>query len=393
MIDFTPSEESRLLVETVRRFVETELRPLEEEVEAKGYLEPETAGELLAKSRALGLFAMNIPSELGGGGLGAVDLCLVEEQAGTTKDILIRRAFGNVYEVLLAGDEAQRERWLLPSVRGKRVYSIAMTEPEAGSDAAGIKTRAVRDGSGWRLDGHKHFVSDGAFSDFFVVSAVTEPEAGARGISLFLVDKGLAGFTVGRDQPMMGLRGTSHVELFFDDVGLDGACLLGEEGRGLRLILDTVGRIRLAHIGARAVGMATRLLDMMVTQARERRQFGQRIGDFQMMQAMLADSAMELAQTRLLVLNAAWEVDQGLEAREKISMVKVQAAELVNRIADRAVQMHGGLGFCKDLPVERIYRDCRVMRIFDGTSEIHRGVVARGLLEKGSALLDPGAGA
>ncbi len=392
MIDFTPDEETRLLVETVRRFVERELRPLEEEVEASGGLDPAVAADLLVKSRALGLFAMNMPVELGGGGLDAVQLCLVEEVAGTTKDILIRRAFGNVYEVLLAGDAAQHELWLLPSIRGERVYSIAITEPAAGSDAAGIKTRAVRDGDGWRLSGHKHFVSDGAFSDFFVVSAVTDPEAGARGISLFLVDRGLAGFTVGRDQPMMGLRGTSHVELFFDDVALDAQCLLGGEGRGLRLVLDTIGRIRLAHIGARAVGMATRLLDMMVTQARERRQFGRPIGDFQMMQALLADSAMEIAQTRLLVLNAARESDLGFDPREKVSMVKVQAAELVGRVADRALQMHGGMGFSKDLPIERIARDCRVMRIFDGTSEIHRAVVARGLLEKGVAILDPFAG-
>ncbi len=389
MIDFTPSEETRLLVDTVRRFVESELRPLEEEVETIGLLAPEVAAELLAKSRALGLFAMNMPAELGGGGLDAVQLCLVEEQAGTTKDILIRRAFGNVYEVLLAGDQGQRERWLLPSIRGERVYSIAITEPEAGSNASGIKTRAFRDGEGWRLGGHKYFVSDGAFSDFFVVSAVTDPEAGPRGISLFLVDKGLPGLTVGRDQPMMGLRGTSHVELFFDDVPLDGQCLLGAEGRGLRLILDSIGRIRLAHIGARAVGMATRLLDMMVTQARNRRQFGRPIGEFQMMQAMLADSAMEITQTRLLVLNAARELDLGLDPREKVSMVKVQAAELVGRVADRALQMHGGMGYAKDLTIERIYRDCRVMRIFDGTSEIHRGVVARGLLEKGVAILDP----
>jgi len=191
---------------------------------------------------------------------------------------------------------------------------------------------------------------------------------------------------------MMGLRGTSHVELFFDDVALDAQCLLGGEGRGLRLVLDTIGRIRLAHIGARAVGMATRLLDMMVTQARERRQFGRPIGDFQMMQALLADSAMEIAQTRLLVLNAARESDLGFDPREKVSMVKVQAAELVGRVADRALQMHGGMGFSKDLPIERIARDCRVMRIFDGTSEIHRAVVARGLLEKGVAILDPFAG-
>ncbi len=351
MIDFSISHETRLIVETVRRFVESELQPLEEEVETKGALDPDQACEIIQKSKALGLYGLNMPREVGGGGLSTVETCLVEEQAGHTIDILIRRALGNVYEMLLACKGGQRERWLLPTVRGERHCSIAMTEPEAGSDAAGIRTRAVLDGNGWRLSGQKHFISDGAFADFFVVSAVTDPDAGHRGISLFLVDKGQPGFTVGRDQPMMGLRGTSHVELFFDDVRLDSDHLLGEAGRGLRLLLGTIARIRLAHIGARAVGMGTRLLGMMATQASERRQFGQPIGDFQMLQSMLADSAMELNATRWTVLNAAWEVDQGLDPREKVSMVKVYAAETLGRIADRAVQIFGGMGYCKDLPI------------------------------------------
>ncbi len=381
-MDFSIPEETRIIADTVRRFVATELQPLEKEVDESGVLAPETAAAIFEKSKALGLYAMNMPAELGGGGLDAVQMCLVEEQAGQTSDILIRRAFGNVYEVLLAADEAQRRRWLEPAIRGERVFSIAITEPGAGSDAAGIKTRAVPDGEGWRLTGHKHFVSDGAFSDFFVVSAVTDSDAGAGGISLFLVDKGLPGFTVGRDQPMMGLRGTSHLELFFDAVPLGPERLLGQPGRGLRLVLETIGRIRLAHIGARSVGMASRILAMMVAQARERRQFDQRIGDFQMVQQMLADSAIEINAARLMVLDAAWALDQGDQVRDKISMVKVYAAETYGRVADRAVQLFGGSGFSKDLPIERFYRDSRVARIYDGTSEIHRTVVARALLRE-----------
>ena len=232
MFDFSTDETTRLLLDTVCGFVRTELLPLEEEVERGGALAPEHAAEVFAKARALGLYAMNMPVELGGGGLSAVQVCLVEEQFGHTKDILIRRAFGNAYEVLLECRGAQRERWLAPVVRGERVCSIAITEPGAGSDAAGIRTRAVRDGEGWWLNGAKHFVSDGLFSDFFVVSAVTGPHAGERGISLFLVDKAKDGVRVGRDQPMMGLAGTSHVELFFDDVALGAECLLGEPGTG-----------------------------------------------------------------------------------------------------------------------------------------------------------------
>jgi len=388
-MDFALSEEERLLVSTVRRFVETELQPLEAEVEASGELAPDLAAAIFNKSRALGLYAMNMPTELGGGGLSAVQTCLVEEQTGRTMDILIRRAFGNVYEVLLACTGAQRARWLDPSVRGERVCSIAITEPDAGSDAAAIRTRATADGDGWRLHGHKHFVSDGAWSDFFVVSAVTDPDAGPRGISLFLVDKGTPGFRIGRNQPMMGLAGTSHLELWFDDVHLGADNLLGEPGRGLRLVLSTISRIRLAHIGARAIGAASRALEMMIEHARERRQFGRPIGDFQMVQQMIADSAMEIAAARLMVLSSAFDLDQGLEAREKVSMVKVQAAETYSRVADRAVQVFGGMGYCKDLPVERFYRDSRIFRIYDGTSEIHRTMIARALIEKGAAIIEP----
>ena len=389
MFDFSPDETTRRLLDTVRRFVRTELFPIEEEVEREGALAPERAAGIFGKARALGLYAMNMPCELGGGGLSAVQICLVEEQFGHTKDILIRRAFGNAYEVLLECRGVQRERWLAPVVRGERVCSIAITEPGAGSDAAGIRTRAARDGDGWRLNGAKHFVSDGLFSDFFVVSAVTDPDAGGRGISLFLVDKALDGVRVGRDQPMMGLVGTSHVELFFDDVALGPECLLGDEGRGLGLVFNTLGRIRLAHIGARALGLSRRLLDAMTDYANERRQFGRPIGEFQLVQQMIADSAIEIASAWLLMLHTAWRIDRGDPAREGISMVKVQASETLGRVADRAVQVFGGAGYCKDHAVERMYRDARISRIYDGTSEIHRGVVARGLLAQGAGAVLP----
>jgi acyl-CoA dehydrogenase len=384
-MDFALTEEQRRLVETARRFVRTELMPLERELEETRQLDPAKARDIFEKSRALGLYAVNIPAEYGGGGLSAVDTCLAEEQFGHTTDILIRRAFGNVYEVLLLADKHQRERWLEPAVRGERVFCVCFTEPEAGSDAAGIKSRAMRDGDGWLLSGQKIFISDGLFSDFFVVSAVTDPSAGAKGISLFILDKGMPGFTVGRDQPMMGLAGTSHVELFFDNVRLGPEHLLGQEGRGLIHAFETLGRIRLAQIGSRAVGKATRILDMMTDYARERRQFGKPIGEQQLIQQLLADSAIEINAARLLVLQAAAELDQGRDARERISMVKVYAAEMLGRVADRAVQVFGGMGYCKDLPIERFYRDARIFRIFDGTSEIHRTVIARAMLKHGAA--------
>jgi len=384
-MDFSLSDEQRLLVETARRFVRSELMPLEKELEEKRALDPARARAIFEKSKALGLYAVNIPAEYGGGGLSAVDTCLAEEQFGHTTDILIRRAFGNVYEVLLLANDRQRERWLLPSVRGERVFSVCFTEPEAGSDAAGIRTRATRDGDGWLLTGQKIFISDGLFSDFFVVSAVTDPTKGAKGISLFILDKDMPGFTIGRDQPMMGLAGTSHIEMFFEGVRLGPEHLLGQEGRGLNHAFETLGRIRLAQIGARAVGKATRILDMTTEHARERRQFGKPIGEQQLIQQLLADSAIEINAARLLLLHAAHEIDQGRDARERISMVKVYASEMLGRVSDRAVQVFGGMGYCKDLPIERFYRDARIFRIFDGTSEIHRTVIARSMLKHGAA--------
>ena len=194
----------------------------------------------------------------------------------------------------------------------------------------------------------------------------------------------MPGFTLGRDQKMMGLAGTSHLELFFDDVELGPERLLGKEGRGLNHAFETLGRIRLAHIGARAVGKATRIMSMMTDFARERRQFGRAIGEFQLLQQMLADSAMEINAARLMVLQTAWELDQGGDGRERISMVKVYAAEMLGRVADRAVQIHGGLGYCRDLSIERLYRDARIFRIYDGTSEIHRTIIGRAILRHGS---------
>jgi acyl-CoA dehydrogenase len=388
-MSFELTLEQRMLVKTLRDFIAAELQPLEEEVERTGTLDPAIAATIGARSRELGLYAMNIPEVHGGGGLSAFDTVLAEEQFGRTSDILVRRAFGNVYEALLACEGAQIERWLRPTVRGDRVCSIAITEPGAGSDAAAISTRAVRDGAGWRLTGAKHFISDGLISDFFLVSAVTEPGKGARGISLFLVDRGLPGFTIGRDQPMMGLRGTSHVELSFDDVLLEPVALLGAPGEGFVRAMQVLGRVRLAQVGARAVGKATKVLDLMLDYARERRQFGQPIGEFQLVGQMLADSAMEINQTRLAVWQAAAALDARRDARAMISAVKVQAAETLGRVVDRAVQVFGGMGYCKDLPIERYFRDARIYRIFDGTSEIHRGVIARGLLKGDAALYDP----
>ena len=387
-MDFSLSEEQHLLVSSIRGFIESELRPLEEDIEKTGRLADDVASEIRAKSQELGLYAVNIPTKYGGGGLSVLDWMIAEEQFGRTSDILVRRAFGNVYEILLEGTDAQIETYLIPAVRGDRTFSVAFTEPEAGSDAAAIKTRAVRKNDGWVLNGSKHFISDGLYSDFFIVTAVTNPDAGARGISTFILDKGLAGFTIGRDQPMMGLKGTSHVEMHFENVKLNEGCLLGKEGQGLKLALATLGRVRLAQVSARAVGRSSMILDSCLRYSKDRRQFGSPIGEFQMIQHMLADSAMEINACRLALWQTASRIDAGEEARGAISMLKVQASEMLGRVVDRAVQIYGGAGYCCDLPIERYYRDARIARIYDGTSEIHRIVMARQMMKGDVGLFD-----
>ena len=384
MIDFSLPDDSRLLVETVRKFVEAEVQPLEEATERDARIPPEELKRVRAKAQELGLYAMNMPESVGGGGLSCVDHCLVEEEFGKTADALIRRVFGQVYPMLLACKDEQREKYLLPTVRGEKICAMAITEPGAGSDAASITTTAERDGDEWVLKGTKHFISDGDIADYVIVMALTDREKRARGgITLFLVDKGTPGFSVARTQPMMGHRGYGHAELVFDNCRIPASAVLGEIGAGFKLIMQSVLEIRLAHIGARAVGMASRALELMRRYAGERRQFGQAIGDFQMVQKLIADSAMEIFAVKMMVLNAAWEIDQGLEPRDKVSMIKVAASEMQGRVVDRAIQVFGGMGFTKEMPLERMYRDARVTRIYDGTSEIHRMLIARSTIKNG----------
>ena len=387
MIDFTVPEETAAIVDLVRRFVRTEVQPLEAETEERAEIPSDRLAAVKGKAKALGLFAMNMPVEVGGGGLSTVDMCLVEEQLGQTSDALIRRIFGQVYPMLMACREDQMAAYLRPTVAGDKICAMAITEPEAGSDAASIRTTARLDGGEWVIDGTKHFISDGDIADYVIVMAVTDKEKRARGgITLFLVDKGTPGFTVARRQAMMGHRGYGHAELVFENCRIPAANVLGEVGEGFRLIMRSVNGIRLGHIGARAVGMARRVLELMREHAAGRRQFGQPIGDFQMVQQMIADSAIEIYAARSMVLDAAWEVDQGRDPRDKVSMIKVYAAEMLGRVADRGIQVFGGYGFTKELPLERIYRDARVTRIYDGTSEVHRMLIARSVIRNGLSL-------
>jgi acyl-CoA dehydrogenase len=387
MIDFSLPDDTRLLIDTVRRFVETEVQPLEDEVERTATVPADALKIAKGKAKALGLYAMNMPADVGGGGLSCVEHCLVEEELGKTSDALIRRVFGQVYPMLLACKGEQVEKYLLPTVQGDKICAMAITEPGAGSDAASISTTAQRDGNEWVLNGTKHFISDGDIADYIILMALTDKDKRARGgITLFLVDRNTPGFTVASTQPMMGHRGYGHAELVFDQCRIPADAVLGEVGGGFKLIMSSVLNIRLAHIGARAVGMASRALEMMRSYAGERKQFGQAIGDFQMVQKLIADSATEIFGVKMMVMNAAWEIDQGRDPRDKVSMIKVAASEMQGRVVDRAIQVFGGMGFSKALPLERMYRDARVTRIYDGTSEIHRMLIARSTIKNGLQL-------
>jgi acyl-CoA dehydrogenase len=384
MLDVTMTDERRMLVDTVRKFVENDVQPLEQEVEELASIPEDKLRAIRSKAQLLGLFAMNMPADVGGGGLSMVDICLVEEELGKTSDALIRRTFGQVYPMLLACRGEQRERYLLPTVKGDLICAMAITEPGAGSDAASISTTARMDGNEWVIDGTKHFISDGDIADYVIVMALTDKDKRARGgITLLLVDKGTPGFSVARRQLMMGHRGYGHAELAFENCRIPAGNVLGEVGQGFKLIMESVSAIRLAHIGARCVGMARRVLELMRQHANDRKQFGKPIGDFQMIQQMIADSATEIFATRSMVLATAAEIDQGMDPRDKVSMVKLFASEMLGRVADRGIQVFGGMGYSKDLPLERIARDARVTRIYDGTSEIHRMLIARNVLKNG----------
>lgn len=387
MIDFSVPAETQLLIDSVRRFLDTEVIPFEEEVERLDRI-PEALGPVRKKAKQLGFFAMSMPVEVGGGGLDCVQSCLIEEQIGRTTATLVHYVFGRMSRLLLACKGEQRERYLLPTVQGDLGYCVAMTEPDAGSDAAGIKTRATRVDGGYVINGRKQFITLGDVADYAIVTAVTDSARGADGgISLFLVDKGTPGFSLGRRQGMMGHRGTGHPELVFEDCRVGDLQMLGELGQGLKLVLrEGLSRARLVTVGGRSLGQATRLLELARTYASEHVQFGRPIGNYQLVQAMLADMAIDIFSARMMLLNTAWEIDQGRDPREKVSMVKVYASEMLGRVADRALQIFGGAGYTTDLPVERIYRDCRVMRIWDGTSEIHRLQIAKGVLRDGPIL-------
>jgi acyl-CoA dehydrogenase len=380
MYDFGMSDVQRSLVEATRSFVERELAPYEEEVERDGAARPELVAQIRRKAIEAGLYAANMPENVGGAGLDNVTLVLVEKELGKTSYALQYTGVARPSNILLAGTPEQRERYLLPVVRGERVECLAMTEPEAGSDVRAIRTRAEKDGDGWRIRGTKHFISHADESDFVILLARTGTDESGRGtMSVFLVDMDTPGVNRHTGYRNVSHRGYTNSILDFEDVRVGADALLGEQDQGFALAGEWLGSTRL-QVAASCLGRAERALELSVAHAATRVQFGQPIGRFQGVGFKLADMATELRAAELLTLYAAWRVDHGTATDSDIAMAKLKATEMLAMVADEAIQIHGGMGLMDELPLERIWRDARIERIWDGTSEIQRHIISRTLL-------------
>jgi alkylation response protein AidB-like acyl-CoA dehydrogenase len=382
-MDLTLTEEEREIREWVRTFVARELMPLEPQV-----LERERNGErgitadevatLQGKARRSGFFGVQTPQEYGGMGLGAVMHALIETELGRT--FVPFRLGGDADNILFEANDSQQATYLRPTIEGTRKSCFAITEPGAGSDARNIRTSAVRDGDGWVIDGEKTFITGGDVADFAMVFAVTDPDKHRGGrtdesVTCFLVDRD-AGWT-SAPIPTMGEWGPAS--LSFENVRVPSSAILGEEGRGFALAMRWIGKGRYL-LPARALGSCERLVEMALEHARNRVTFGEPIANRQAIQWMIADSAVEIEALRWLVLTAAWQVDQGLDSRQAQSMAKLYGGVHANQIVDRVLQIHGGMGYTRELPIERWYRELRLLRIYEGTDEIQRRTIARSLL-------------
>jgi acyl-CoA dehydrogenase len=386
-MDFGLNEEHRAIVSMVREFVRRELVPHEDLVERLDEVPAELAAQIRSRAIMAGLYAPNFPEDLGGGGLDELSVTLVERELGWTSYAL-QWLVARPSNILRACQDDQVRTYLLPTIKGDRVDCLAMTEPGAGSDVRSMKTRASRNGSDWVLNGAKHFISYSDVADFVIVFAVTGTERSAKGersaISAFLVDHGPPGFTVSRGASSVSHRGYHHCELSFADCRLPGSALLGTEGHGFDLLSEWLGASRLT-VAATSVGRARRVLDLSVGWAASRVQFGQPIGRFQGVGFSLADMATQLEAADLLTLRAAWLLTQGTMSDADAAMAKLYASEMLGRLTDQAVQIFGGSGLMSDLPIERFWRDARVERIWDGTSEIQRHIISRSMLRKQGA--------
>ena len=381
-MDFGLSNEQQMIIDSVRSFVEQELYPHESEVEKTNQIDDAVVEKIKQKSIKLGLYAANMLEEFGGGGLDSLTLCLMEKELG-------RANFGLQYivarpsNILLACKDEQIERYLLPTIRGEKVDCLAMTEPNAGSDVRSMQCKAERDGDYFVINGSKHFISHADMADYVILFAASGVEDTPRGvrkkITSFLVDMGTPGFTVEPGYNSVSHRGYHNFILNFDNCRIHESQMLGEEDHGFDVANKWLGATRLS-VAAMCLGRAERALEIAIEWAATREQFGQPVGKFQGVSFKLADMAMELQAAELLTLRAAWNDSQGNMSNSDAAMAKLKASEMLAMVSDEAIQILGGMGLMDDMPLERIWRDHRVERIWDGTSEIQRHIISRALL-------------
>lgn len=381
-MDFALSEELQMLQDTVRKFVDQELIPVEMVCRDGVTLKPEYRERFEAKTREMGLWMLDVPEEFGGANLSIMGQVIIWAEIARSVAIPSRgrSIFGpEVRPVLYALNDEQKERYLYPLLRDEKRACFAQTEPDAGGDPAGMKTRAVLDGDQWVLNGTKRFISNAGFSDFAQVMAVTDPEKRARGgISCFLVDMDNPGVTIERRWPTM--MGDAPFEILFENARIPAGNVVGEVGQGFRLAQGWLQEGRVKGHGARCIGIAERALDMMMDYSQIRVTFGQPLSERQAVQFMIADSVIELHMARNLVYECAWRHDRGEDVRNMAYMVKCVCTEMASRVVDRSIQVHGGIGLTKELPLEWWYRQLRSIRITEGTTEVLRWRLAQNLL-------------
>ena len=381
-MEFSLTSEQQMIIDTVKTFVEEELYPHEYEVEKSGQIRPELYASIKAKAIEMGLYAANMPEEHGGAGLGPLTLCLMERELGRA-NFGLQYIVGRPSNILLACKDHQIEDYLLPCIRGEKIDCLALTEPNAGSDVRSMQCRAERDGEHFVLNGTKHFISHADVADFVILFAASGIEETPRGpkkkITTFLVDKGTPGFSVDPGYNSVSHRGYHNCILNFDNCRVHESQILGEEHHGFDVANEWLGATRLS-VAAMCLGRAERALEIATEWAATRKQFGQAVGKFQGVSFKLADMALELKAAELLTMYAAWKDNSGEMTDSDAAMAKLKATEMLAMVSDEAIQILGGMGLMDELPLERIWRDHRVERIWDGTSEIQRHIISRAML-------------
>ncbi|MEO0486529.1 MAG: acyl-CoA dehydrogenase family protein [Pseudomonadota bacterium] len=376
------SDEQLMIADTVRAFVENEIYPHEELVERTGEVPHEIAQDIKQKTLDLGFYACNFPESVGCAGLSHLEFAIVERELGRGS-MALNHFFGRPQNILMACEGEQVERYLRPAVRGEKMDALAMTEPGAGSDVRGMKCSAVRDGTDWVINGTKHFISGAEHADFCIVFVATgedqTPKGPKKRITCFLVDRGHAGFTIRDGYKSVSHRGYKNMILEFDDCRLPAEAVLGEVDGGFAVMNEWLYATRIT-VATMSVGRARRAFDYALDYAAQREQFGQKIGKFQGVSFQIADMITEIDAADLLTLASADRLDKGLPANREIASAKLYASEMLARVTDAAIQIHGGMGLMDDYPLERFWRDARVERIWDGTSEIQRHIISRDLL-------------